>query len=95
MPHRRKGGKNVNQKSDIRVIEATVKSMVQGHLSVRSESELYEFAVSTIHGRASDTEETATGLNPCVRDRIVHQTEISSEREKILFERIKYSRTLL
>jgi hypothetical protein len=39
---------------------------------------------------ANDTKETLTGLNQCVGERVIHQTEFSSEIEKLLFERIKY-----
>lgn len=71
-------------------METAVRRVIDGNLSIRGVSELYDLTYSTQHGKLRNRKAIATELNPRVGDRIGHPTVLSPEKEKALFGRILF-----
>jgi hypothetical protein len=56
-----------------------VRSVIDGNLSIRGLSELYDFPYSTQHGKLKNWKAIAARLNPRVGDRIGHPAVIFPE----------------
>lgn len=66
-------------------METAIRSVIDGNLSVRGVSELYDLPYSTQHGKLKNMKAIAAKLNPRVGDRIGHPTVLSPGKKKALF----------
>jgi len=64
--------------------------VIDGNLSIRDVSKLYDLSCSTQHVKLKNRKAIAAELNPRVGDRIGHPTVLSPEKEKTLFGRIMF-----
>lgn len=88
MPRKRAEKKIYNKWSPAALDEA-IKSVMNGHLSLRAASQLYDIPFSTLHGKVQIKKKMQAGLTPTrpIENRIGHPTVLSSEMEDALVQR--------
>jgi hypothetical protein len=71
-------------------METTVRNVIDGNLSIRGVSELYDLPYNTQRGKLKNKKVFAAELNRRIRGRIGHPTVLSPEEKEALFRRILF-----